>query len=173
MKQDNPQKIKLLVLLDYLKRETDERHPISRQELCRVLNEKDISSNPRTLSLDIALLNESGYEIMSRQIGHEKYYYVEDRKFSVPELKILIDAIEAASFISDKKTDELIDKIASMGGIHRAEILKRDMVYFNTRKHTNEKYSVLHRRQTASTDLAADFRSLPRQETRRYFLCCQ
>jgi len=71
-------------------------------------------------------------------VGKEKGYYIEDRSFSVPELKILIDAVQAASFITDKKTAELIDKIAELGGTHKADILKSNMVCFNTRKHSNE-----------------------------------
>lgn len=97
-----------------------------------------ISGNPRVLSLDIEVLNDAGYEIMEMQVGREKMYYVEDRAFSVPELKVMIDALEAASFISEKKTEQIVDKIASLGGMHRADLLKRNMVCFNTRKHTNE-----------------------------------
>ena len=138
MIQDKPQKIKLLTILDLLQRETDEQHPISRQDLCKRLNNMGISSNPRVLSLDIGLLNDAGYEIMEIQVGREKMYYIEDRAFSVPELKVMIDAIEAASLISEKRTAEIIDKIASLGGTHRADLFKRNMVFFNTRKHTNE-----------------------------------
>lgn len=75
---------------------------------------------------------------MTTMISHEKGYYIEDRSFSVPELKILIDAVQAASFVTEKKTAELIEKIASLGGSHCAEILKSNMVSFNTRKHSNE-----------------------------------
>ena len=138
MAQDKPQKIKLLTLIDFLQRETDEQHPVSRQDLCKKLIDLGIPSNPRTLSLDIEVLNDAGYEIMETQIGREKYYYVAERKFSVPELKIIIDALEAASFISVKKTAELVEKVAALGGSHQAELLKENMVCFNTRKHTNE-----------------------------------
>lgn len=133
MTPDRPQKIKLLRLLDLLQRETDVDHPISRQNLCKCLNDMGISSNLRTLSLDIETLNDAGYEIMENQVGHEKFYYVEDRDFSLPELKVLIDAVEAASFISKKRSDELVEKIASLGGEHRADLLKRNMVCFNKR----------------------------------------
>lgn len=75
---------------------------------------------------------------MTTMLSHEKAYYVEDRSFSVPELKILIDAVHAASFVTEKKTAELIRKIANLGGSHSAEILQSNMVYFNTRKHRNE-----------------------------------
>lgn len=138
MAQDNYRKIKLLKLLDMLRHETDEQHPLSTTQICTKLGNMGIVCDRRTLPRDIATLNDQGYEIMSVMIGHDKCYYVEDRSFSIPELKILIDAVQAASFITDKKTVELVEKIASLGGTHRAEILKSNMVCFNTRKHSNE-----------------------------------
>ena len=50
----------------------------------------------------------------------------------------MLDAVQAASFVTEKKTAELVEKVASLGGSHRAELLKENMVCFNTRKHTNE-----------------------------------
>lgn len=138
MVQDNYRKIKLLKLLDLLRADTDEDNPLSTNQICARLEEMGIVCDRRTLSKDIALLNDHGYEIMSTTVGHEKAYYVSDRGFSVPELKVLIDAVQAASFITEKKTDELVEKLASLGGSHRAEILKSNLVCFNTRKHSNE-----------------------------------
>ncbi len=138
MAQDNYRKIKLLKLLDILRLDSDEDHPMTTAQLCTRLDEMGIICDRRTLSRDIALLNEQGYEIMDTMIGHEKGYFVEDRGFSIPELKILIDAVQASSFITEKKTAELVDKLASLGGSHRAEILKSNLVCFNTRKHRNE-----------------------------------
>jgi predicted DNA-binding transcriptional regulator YafY len=131
------QKIKLLKLYELLKNETDESHPISRRELCKRLNELGISSNVRTLSLDIEVLQENGFEVMS-YLDKERFYYVPEHELSIPEIKILIDAIQAASFITEKKTAELIEKVAALAGSHSAELLKKNMVCFNTRKHTNE-----------------------------------
>ena len=138
MAQDNCQKIKLLKLYELLRQETDEQHPMTTMTIIDRLGKMGISCERRTLAKDMAILNEQGYEVMFRWIGKEKGYYIEDRSFSVPELKILIDAVQAASFITDKKTSELIEKIADLGGGHRADILKSNMVCFNTRKHSNE-----------------------------------
>lgn len=138
MSQDNCQKIKLLKLYELLRQETDEQNPMTTMTIIDRLGQMGISCERRTLAKDMATLNEQGYEIMFRWVGKEKGYYVEDRSFSVPELKILIDAVQAASFITNKKTAELIDKIADLGGSHRADILKSNMVRFNTRKHSNE-----------------------------------
>ena len=138
MAQDNCQKIKLLKLLELLRQETDEQHPLTTMDICNRLGAMGISCERRTLSKDVTLLNEQGYEVMWRWVGKEMGYYIEDRSFSIPELKILIDAIQASSFITEKKTADLIGKIANLGGSHRAELLQGNMVCFNTRKHSNE-----------------------------------
>lgn len=138
MPQENCQKIKLLKLMEILRQETDEDHPLKTTAICEKLIAMNIKCDRRTLHKDMKVLNEQGFEAMSLLIDHERAYYIADRSFSVPELKILIDAVQAASFVTDKKTAELIDKIAELGGSNRAAILKDNIVHFNTRKHRNE-----------------------------------
>lgn len=138
MAEQNIKKIKLLRLMEILRAETDEQNPMLASDVRARLADKGVIVDRRVLTRDIDILNEFGYEIMSTMVGHEKAYYVIDRSFSVPELKILIDAVQAATFITDKKTPELVEKIAALGGAHRAEILQENIVCFNTRKHSNE-----------------------------------
>ena len=138
MPQDNFQKIKLLKLMEMLRQETDEEHPLKTGDICEKLRAMNITCDRRTLHRDIKQLNEQGYEIMTVKLGHELAFYIADRSFSVPEIKILIDAVQAASFITEKKTEELIDKIAELSGGNRAAVLKGNIVNFNTRKHSNE-----------------------------------
>ena len=136
--KENCQKIKLLKLMELLRQETDELHPLSTNEICNRLSAMGISCERRTLAKDISLLNEQGFEVMWCKVGKKKGYYIEDRSFSIPELKILIDAVQAANFITEKKSSELIDKVSALGGSHQADILKSNLVHFNTRKHSNE-----------------------------------
>ena len=139
MARDNYRKVKLIKLLELLRQHTDEQHPMTTNQICAAMDEMGIPCDRRIVTQDVIALNELGYEIMATMIGHEKAYFVEDRNFSVPELKILIDAVHASSFITEKKSQELIEKIADLAGSHRAEVLKRNMVCFNNRKHSNEK----------------------------------
>lgn len=113
--KENRQKIKLLKLIELLQQETDELHPLSTNEICNRLSAMGISCEKRTLAKDIAFLNEQGFEVMWCRVGKEKGYYIADRSFSIPELKILIDAVQAANFITEKKSLELIDKISALG----------------------------------------------------------
>lgn len=138
MGKENFSKIKLLKLWEILSRESDEEHPLTTGELIARLEKCGISCDRRTLYRDIAALCEFGYEVITRRGQHSNSYYVVDRGFDVPELRVLIDAVQAASFVTEKKTAELVDKIAALGGSSRAEILKRNIVEFNTTKHSNE-----------------------------------
>ena len=132
------QKIKLLILLELLRQETDEQHPMSTRVLCQKLSDRGISCDRRTLARDVALLGQFGYEIMALMQRHEKCYYIEDRSFSLPELKILMDAVQAAGFITEGKTRELLSKLAELGGSHRGELLRGSVIRIPGRKHKNE-----------------------------------
>ena len=107
------------------------------------LLEGGIECHRSTLYEDIKLLNESGYEILTRR-GRSNQYYVTDRSFSNPEVHILMDAVQAASFITERKTAELVDKISELAGSQKGIVLKKNIVHFNTAKSTNESiyYSV-------------------------------
>lgn len=138
MGKENFSKIKLLRVWEILKQDSDENNPLTTNQILEKLSESGIICDRRTLYQDISTLNSYGYEVICKKGQHSNGYYVIDRSFDVPELRILIDAVQAASFISPKKTVELTDKIAALGGSYRADILKKNIVEFNTTKHNNE-----------------------------------
>ena len=144
MANNSTLKMKMLVLWQILRQESDAERPLSTAEICRKLVEQGIRCERKSVATDVALLNRQGFAVETRKVGRERVYYVEDRQFSVPELKILIDAVQAATFITEKKSAEFMEKIAALGGSRRSEILRSSIVHFNTRKHTNESiyYSV-------------------------------
>ena len=139
MNNKNIRKLKLLKLLDLLQQETDEQYPMTTSEICRRLTEANICCDRRTIAAEVQLLNEQGYEIQSCQVGKAKGYYIADRKFSMAELKMLIDAVEASQLLTDKNSQELVEKIIALGGNHQAEIMRSSIIHFNTVKPTNEK----------------------------------
>ena len=92
------QRLKLLKIWEILRQETDEAHPMSSVALLQRLEEIDIKCDRRTLYADIQALNEGGYKIhCNRRKTNE--YFVERREFSMAEIQILMDAVQAASFI--------------------------------------------------------------------------
>ena len=137
MPVEKGQRLKLLKIWEILCQETDEAHPMSSVELLERLEALDIKCDRRTLYADIQALNESGYKInCNRRKTNE--YFVERREFSMAEIQILMDAVQAASFITDDKTKLLVDKIAELAGSRKAEAIKKNTVAFNTVKSHNE-----------------------------------
>ncbi len=122
---------------EILYRETDENHPMGTETLRAKLFECGFDCDRRAVYDSIDLLNKNGYEIKkNRKRSYE--YFVVDRPFDDAELQILMDAVQAASFITAKKTKEFIAKIADLAGKMRAELMQKSKVEFNTPKSDNE-----------------------------------
>ena len=129
--------IRLLKIWEILRSETDENSPIDTVELIKKLDSMGLKCDRRTLYDDVKTLNKYGCEVLQER-GRSNRYYVVNRSFDEAELHILLDAVQAACFITDKKTVELTDKIASLAGSRKAEIVKKNIVKFNTVKSVNE-----------------------------------
>ncbi len=139
MKQEKTCKVRLIKILEILRQDSDGDNYLDSTEIIRKLNNMGIECQMRTLFDDIQVLNDYGYEILcEKEAGKPNRYCIEDRSFDVSELRILLDAVQASSCITEAKTEQLIDKIADLGGSHRKELLKSNIVRFNTTKSTNE-----------------------------------
>lgn len=138
MANSKKSKVKLVKLYEILRSETDSDHALTTYDLVERMQELGIVSDRRTISSDIENLNSVGLSVKVKRDGHKKAYYVDDNTFTVPELKILIDAVQAASFIPEDMSNEIIEKLSVLGGTHREEVLKGNQIAFNTRKHTNK-----------------------------------
>lgn len=129
------QKLKLLYLLDILERETDEEHILSAPEICDFLAEYDIRAERKSIYSDIAILKEYGYDIVNTR-SPKNGFFLASREFELAELRLLTDAIQAANFISLKKTNKLLEKIEKMMSRYQANHLNRQ-IYVNKRPKCN------------------------------------
>lgn len=137
MAMEKDKRIRLLKIWEILRQETDENNPMGTETLRNKIAEYGIHCDRRTIYDDIRVLNDFGYEIIKKRSTSNEYY-VMDRTFDIPEVQILMDAVQAASFVTTKKTEKLIDKIAQLAGSQRAEVLKKNTVEFHTPKSNNE-----------------------------------
>ena len=135
---ENSRKIKLLKLWEILQQETDDEHHLTTNELIARLNSEGIEVDRKILYSDIKLLNEWGYDVDCAK-GRSNGYYTGKRSFSVPEIRILMDAVQAAGFISEENTEDLVERIAALAGSKQAEVLKKNIVKFSTVKTQNKK----------------------------------
>lgn len=137
MAKGKNQKLKLLLLLEILKKESDDENKLSTNYLIEKLNQNGISVERKTLYQDIKLLKDFGYDILIDKEKSNKYSIVHE-PFDLAELKILCDAVKSSKFITKNKTQIIIKKLASLAGIKSGEILKRDILCYNSIKHSNE-----------------------------------
>ncbi|MBQ8620525.1 MAG: WYL domain-containing protein [Clostridia bacterium] len=138
MPRKENQRKKLLILRDILLRNTDERHGLTRKEIEVELSRYDIEVSRQTFAEDLELLREFGVDIMTDRVGSKTIYYVGEREFALPELKLLIDSIQASRFITEKKAMELIRKMEKLCSKHEAAELQRGAVIVDRIKNMNE-----------------------------------
>lgn len=125
------QKLKLLALLEIFKKYTDEEHGITMNQILAELEAQGIKAERKSVYSDIQQLNDYGYEIEGSKLQGTFYYYFLDRDFELPELKLLVDAVQASKFISEKKSNELIKKIEGLASTHQAKELQRQVYVAN------------------------------------------
>lgn len=137
MTNENSRKIKLLKLWELLKSETDEKNPMDTKTIIKRLGDQGIQVDRKILYADIDLLNKYGFEVLKDRSRSNKYYVVE-RSFDPHEVRILMDAVQSAGFITEKKTDELLTKVSALAGSNMGELLKSNITKYSAVKSTNE-----------------------------------
>ncbi|MBQ7352479.1 MAG: WYL domain-containing protein [Clostridia bacterium] len=143
MGSENSRKIKLLKLWELLKTETDEKHPMDTYTIIEKLGKDGINVDRKILYSDIETLREYGFQVESNR-GKRNEYYVCERDFDPVEVRLLMDAVQGACFVTEKKTEELVSKISALAGSKQGEMLKKNIVKFSTVKSINERiyYSI-------------------------------
>ena len=135
-KSDN-QKLKIFHILDYLQRNSHADHPVRATELIEMLEKRGILCERKTVYSDIAALQDYGVDIVSIP-GKNGGYYIASRNFELPELKLLIDAVQSSRFLTEKKSRELIEKLCKECSVHEAKLVRRDVLVSGRVKSMNE-----------------------------------
>lgn len=130
-------KLKMLYLMKILLEKTDEKHTMSAADIDKALHDYGMSADRKTVYNDIDALREFGIDIVQTK-GTNSGYYIGSRKFELPELKLLVDAVQASKFISRRKSEELIKKLESLASEHDARQLQRNVFIYNRPKTGNE-----------------------------------
>lgn len=136
---ENESKMRLLYLCKILYERTDDNHPLSTVQLIEILDkEYSIPAHRTTISKDIDILKEFGIDVIKIESTQNKYF-IASRTFETPELKLLVDAVEASRFITEKKSRELVSKIETLTSVNKAVQIKRNLCIENRVRSANEK----------------------------------
>ncbi len=131
-------KLKLLYLAEIFEKKTDENNYITATQLCDELQKVGIQAERKSIYKDIDVLREYGYDIIHEGSRNTGGYFLGARKFELAEIRLLSDAVQAANFISQKKTNQLLDKIESFASDKQAKILHSQVYVDNRPKCKNE-----------------------------------
>lgn len=131
------QKLKLLYIMKILLEKTDEEHTITVNKIIMELKSLGISAARKSVYEDLELLKLFGLDIEKRKTKTHDYY-IASREFQLPELKLLVDSIQASKFITHKKSMELIKKIETLTSKYNANNMQRQVFVYNRVKSMNE-----------------------------------
>ena len=161
MPKSEGQKLKLLYLADLLRRETDEDHALSMSDILSRLEELGVHAERKSIYDDLRALEDYGMDIIATR-GRAGGYQLAHREFELPELKLLVDAVQSSKFLSVKKSRELIRKLEGLASRWEAQSLQRQVYAVGRVKSMNE--SIYYSIDTIHTAISQD-----RQIAFRYF----
>ena len=154
------QKLKMLYLMKIFYEDTDDSNFLTMQEIIQKLEENGVMADRKTLYVDFDELRGFGVDIIMEKIGRNSYYHIGCRNFELPELKLLVDAVQSAKAITDKKSQELIGKLESMVSKYEAKQLNRQVFITGRVKTMNESvyYNIDSIHEAISTDRQIKFK---------------
>lgn len=137
------QKLKLLYLKELFERQSDEEHLLSMQDILDALAAQGIRAERKSVYDDILCLQQFGMDIVTVR-GRKGGYFLASRTFELPELKLLVDAVQSSRFLSERKSMQLIAKLETLASQYAAGSLRRQVTVAGRVKTMNESvyYSV-------------------------------
>ena len=137
MPKSEKQKLKVLYILDYLKRNSHGDHPVGAKELIDMLDLHGITCDRKAVYSDIRALQDYGVDIETLR-GKGGGFYIASRNFELPELKLLIDAVQSSRFLTEKKSRDLIRKLCLECSEDDARLMRREVLVSGRVKSMNE-----------------------------------
>ena len=137
MPKSERQKMKLLAIKDILYAKTDEEHSITTAQLIEELEKLDIKAERKSIYQDIQTLEDMGVDVV-KQTKHPKGYYIAGREFELAEVKMLVDIVQAARFLTPRKSREMVRKLEGLVSEHQARQLQRTLLVSARPKTGNE-----------------------------------
>lgn len=137
MSRSSQQKVKLLHIASYLLEASDGEHPLTMAQLIAYLARQGVAAERKAVYDDINALRQFGLDV---QLTREPVpaYFIGRRDFEPAELKLLVDAVQASKFITERKSLQLIKKLSSLCSAAQAGQLRRQVVLAHRVKAQNE-----------------------------------
>ena len=135
--QNSEVQSRLLLLLQLLLEQTDEIHSVSSGDILQFWASNGIQANRKNVYSDIQLLMDFDLDVICIRSA-QNLYFIGSRLLELPELKLLVDAVESSHLITEKKSAALIEKLGHLTSRHNAALLNRPVYMGGTAKPDNE-----------------------------------
>lgn len=142
---------KLIYVLQILYRKSDSERGVTLKAIQEYLNVRGIYAERKSIYRDIRILNDCGYSIFKNNVKPVEYC-ISDRQFDIAELRLLVDAVQSARFISESTTNTLTKKIESLTSERLAKMMRRQILFHGRPKTLNDDVSEI----TATIQSAMD-----------------
>ena len=161
-------KIKLLAILEILWNYSDDDHVLTANEICEKLEEYDIIAERKSIYADIDNLCKFGVDIINTKSA-KRGFFLASRQFQVAEVRLLVDAVQAADFITSKKAKALKEKLYGLLSYSQADIIDRQIITESKLKCTNEElyYSIDTINRAIKEEKKIEFRYIKRKLSKR------
>lgn len=161
MARSQMQKLKIVYLMRIFYRLSDEQNPLTLREILDALAEYGIEAERKSLYDDIQALEQYGLDIRRVKRNRTFYYYLANRTFSAPELRLLADAVLSARFLTEEKSGELVQKLSLMMNEREAKTMRRQVTVRGRAKTMNrqvvENVDLLHEAIAENVQIAFDY----------------
>lgn len=138
MSKSENQKKKILLLIDYFKRNTDENHSVTMEQILDYLSQNGVDAERKSIYDDIAVLRDYGFDIISERKHRNTYYSLIDRDFELSQVKILVDAVNSFKFTSEKNSKEIVSKLGNLVSRYQSSALNRQTLVADRVKSNNK-----------------------------------
>ncbi|MBQ8062513.1 MAG: WYL domain-containing protein [Clostridia bacterium] len=128
-------KLKTLYLCDILREKTDEDHPMSAADICKELDDRGVRAERKSIYANLEVLRQYNLDVVKTSTP-KKGFFLGDREFQPVELRLISDAIQSASFISQSNSRKLIEKFEKNLSIYQRENFRKQ-VYVDQKNKTD------------------------------------
>ena len=154
-------KLKTLIVYMLLQKYSDEENPLSTTALIEMLAEKGLKCERKSIYADVDALREIGCDIVSVK-SPRPGFFVAQRDFELPEVRLLIDAVNSAGFITPNKSKALVKKLEGLVSVYQARDMEAQVYCESSVKCENEEIyyiiDYLHRAITDSKKVSFNYK---------------
>lgn len=130
-------KIKTLLILKYLKKYSDKDNPLSSHQLIEMLAKDGVVCERKSIYADVKALNDIGINVQS-VLSPKRGFFLDSREFETPEVRLLVDAVKSAGFITPQMTRALTSKLKGLLSENQAKSLSSQVYSDDVNKCDNE-----------------------------------